>query len=65
MNYIFENEHETLFETNDFIEMQQYLQKFILERDSLEYSNMYDSMHYVIFHFYGYYLMIKKNVKSF
>ena len=65
MNYIFENEHETLFETNDFNEMRQYLQYFILERDPLEYSNIYSSMHYIIIHFYGYYLMIKKNVTNF
>lgn len=65
MNYIFENECETLFETNDFNEMKIYLCLFSLEQDTLEYSDIYESMNYIIIHFYGYNLMIKKNVISF
>ena len=60
MKYIFENEHETLFETNDFYEIKWYLYRFPLERDTLEYSDMYESMDYIVIHFYGYNLMIRK-----
>ena len=63
MTYIFENEHETLFETNYFSEMRFYLYHF---SDTLEFSDMYESMNYITIHFYGgYNLMIKKNVISF
>ena len=62
MTYIFENEHETLFETNDFSEMKSYLYHF---SDTLEFSDMYESMNYITIHFYGYNLMIKKNVMNF
>lgn len=55
--YIFENEHETLYETDDFSEMKNYISDFVNE---LTLSDMYESINYIIFHFYGYYLMIKK-----
>ena len=64
MNYIFENDHETLFETNEFDEMKWYLYRFPLEHDTLEYSDMYESMNYIIIRFYGYTLMIKKAVTN-
>ena len=55
--YIFENEHETLYETDDFSEMRNYIGNFVNE---LTLSDMYETINYIIFHFYGYYLMIKK-----
>lgn len=55
--YIFENEHETLYETDDFSEMKNYISNFANE---LTLSDMYESMNYITLHFYGYYLMIKK-----
>lgn len=55
--YIFENEHETLYETDDFSEMKNYISDFT---DELTLSNMYESMNYITLHFYGYNLMIKK-----
>lgn len=58
--YIFENEYETLFETDDFYEMKSYLYRFPLERDTLEFSDMYETYNYITIHFYGYNLMIRK-----
>lgn len=58
--YIFENEHETLLETDNFHEIEHYLFCFSGQRDTLEYCDMYESMNYITIHFYGYNLMIKK-----
>ena len=58
--FIFENEHETLYETDDFSEMKNYMTEFSENRDELVFSNMYDGMNYITIHFYGYNLMIKK-----
>lgn len=55
--YIFENEHETLYETDDFSEMRNYIGNFVNE---LTLSDMYETINYIIFNFYDYYLMIKK-----
>lgn len=55
--YIFENEHETLYETDDFSEMKNYISDFANE---LTLSDMHESINYIILNFYGYYLMIKK-----
>jgi hypothetical protein len=55
--YIFENEHKTLYETDDFSEMKNYISNFT---DELTLSDMYESMNYITLHFYGYNLMIKK-----
>ena len=55
--YIFENEHKTLYETDDFSEMKNYISDFT---DELTLSDMYESMNYITLHFYGYNLMIKK-----
>ena len=63
MTYIFEDEqHGTLFETNYFSEIRYYLYHF---SNTLEFSDMYESMNYITIHFYGYNLMIKKNVINF
>lgn len=56
---IFENEHETLFETDDIQEMY----NFIGEMHGIEnliFENIYESMNYYTIHFAGYNLMIKK-----
>ena len=57
---IFENEHETLFETDDTNEMYNYLATFQETRDELIFENIYESMNYITIHFVGYNLMIKK-----
>ena len=57
MKYIFENEHETLFETNDCNEMHDFIDNF---EDELIFANIYESMDYTTIHFYGYNLMIRK-----
>lgn len=57
---IFENEHETLFETDNTNEMYNYLATFQETRDELIFENIYESMNYITIHFAGYNLMIKK-----
>ena len=57
---IFENEHETLFETDKTNEMNNYLYYFQENRDELIFENVYESMNYYTIHFAGYNLMIKK-----
>lgn len=57
---IFENEHETLFETDDTNKMYDYLYDFQENRDVLIFENIYESMNYYTIHFAGYNLMIKK-----
>lgn len=57
---IFENEHETLFETDKVSEMYDYLNEFQAVRDTLIFENIYESMNYYTIHFAGYNLMIKK-----
>lgn len=58
--YIFENEHETLFETNILAEMHEYIEYFQETRDELIFQNIYETMSYVVIHFAGYTLMILK-----
>ena len=59
--YIFENEHETLFETDNMSEMVKFLSDFSITRDELIMTgNIYESDNYITIHFYGYNLMIKK-----
>ena len=58
--YIFENEHETLYETDDFDDMKNYICQFIEMRDELIFDNMYNGMNYITIHFAGYNLMIRK-----
>ena len=57
---IFENEYETLFETDNTNEMYNYLYDFQKNRDVLIFENIYESMNYYTIHFAGYNLMIKK-----
>ena len=46
---IFENEHETLFETNDTNKMYDYLYDFQENRDVLIFENIYESMNVLIY----------------
>ena len=55
--FIFESTEKTLYETDDFSEMKNYISNFT---DELTLSDMYESMNYITLHFYGYNLMIKK-----
>ena len=58
--YIFENEHETLFETDNCSEMRDYVNDFQENHDELIFQNVYESMNYITIHFAGYNLMITK-----
>ena len=58
--FIFENEHETLYETDNFDDMKNYICQFVEMRDELIFDNMYNGMNYITIHFAGYNLMIKK-----
>jgi hypothetical protein len=59
--FIFENEHETLFETDNIQEMYDYLNEFQETRDRLDcFENVYETAHYYTIHFAGYNLMLKK-----
>ena len=58
--YIFENEHETLFETDICTEMRDYVNDFQENHDKLIFQYIYESMNYITIHFVGYNLMITK-----
>ena len=55
--YVFENAEKTLFETNDFFEMQQYIKYNVGE---LTQYDMIITMNYIHILYYGYTLMIRK-----
>ena len=55
--YVFEDTEKTLFETNDFFEMQQYIKYNIGE---LTQYDMIMTTNYLHILYYGYTLMIKK-----
>lgn len=55
--YIFENNEKTLFETNNFCEMQQYIKHTVGE---LTQYDMMITTNYIHILYYGYTLMIKK-----
>lgn len=55
--YIFESEEKTLFETDNYNEMYDFINNF---SDELIFINVYESMNYHTMHFAGYNLMIKK-----
>lgn len=56
--YIFESEEKTLFETDNYNEMYDFINNF---SDELIFINIYDSMNFHTVHFAGYNLMIKKD----
>ena len=56
--YIFESEEKTLFETDNYNEMYNFINNF---SDELIFINIYDSMNFHTVHFAGYNLMIKKD----
>ena len=58
-NYIFESYEKTLFETDNYNEMYDYINNFT---DELIFINIYDSMNFHVIHFAGYNLMIKKEI---
>lgn len=55
--YIFENEHETLFETDDAKEMRDYINEM---NDEFIFFGVYESANYFTIQFVGYNLMIRK-----
>ena len=55
--YIFENEYETLFETDDAKEMRDYINEM---NDEFIFFGVYESMDYITIQFVGYNLMIRK-----
>ena len=56
--YIFESEEKTLFETDNYNKMYDFINNFT---DELIFINIYDSMNFHVIHFAGYNLMIKKD----
>lgn len=56
MKYIFENEHETLLETNDLNELSNYISGNIGELIQYDILRTFD---YMVILYYGYSLMIK------
>lgn len=58
--YIFENSHKTLYETDNFDEMRNYIYNFIENYEGLIFDDIYNSTNYITIHFHGYNLMIKK-----
>lgn len=59
--FIFESTEKTLYETDNFDDMKNYIYQFIEKTcDELIFDDMYNGMDYIIIHFIGYTLMIRK-----
>lgn len=59
-HFIFESTEKTLYETDNFDEMRDYIYNFIENYEELIFDDIYNSINYITIHFHGYNLMIKK-----